>query len=119
MRTLLKGESLVPAWIRTLDRPAHTPVSLLTILSWLCYSINLVKKKQFYSLDPVTLACVALSIYACNWQNCVVSYRMWLVLLLFFVILGLFAYYDTRKPKNFPPGKFIVIQCKDKLCYLK
>ncbi|PNF37031.1 putative cytochrome P450 303a1 [Cryptotermes secundus] len=29
---------------------------------------------------------------------------MWLVLLLFVIILGLFVYYDTKKPKNFPPG---------------
>ena len=29
---------------------------------------------------------------------------MWLAVLLFFFILGLFVYYDTRKPHNFPPG---------------
>ncbi|KAJ9580644.1 hypothetical protein L9F63_024179 [Diploptera punctata] len=29
---------------------------------------------------------------------------MWLAVVLFFFILGLFVYYDTRKPHNFPPG---------------
>ncbi|KDR10510.1 probable cytochrome P450 303a1 isoform X2 [Zootermopsis nevadensis] len=29
---------------------------------------------------------------------------MWLAVLLFVVILGLFIYLDTRKPKDFPPG---------------
>lgn len=31
---------------------------------------------------------------------------MWLAVLLFVVILGLFIYLDTRKPKDFPPGMF-------------
>ena len=29
---------------------------------------------------------------------------MWLAVVLFFFILGLFVYFDTRKPPNFPPG---------------
>lgn len=29
---------------------------------------------------------------------------MWLAVILFFGILGLLAYLDTRKPKKFPPG---------------
>lgn len=29
---------------------------------------------------------------------------MWFAILLFIVLLGLLAYLDTRKPKNFPPG---------------
>jgi hypothetical protein len=32
---------------------------------------------------------------------------MWLAVLLFVLILGIFIYYDTKKPKNFPPGMFI------------
>jgi hypothetical protein len=43
---------------------------------------------------------------------------MWLALLLFVVILGLFAYYDTRKPKNFPPGMFTMRQSEDCRYYL-
>nr|CAD7588588.1 unnamed protein product [Timema genevievae] len=31
---------------------------------------------------------------------------MWLAAILFLCILGLFAYLDTRKPRNFPPGGF-------------
>ena len=47
-----REKSLVPAGIRTMDGPAHTPVSLLTTLSWLCYWTHFIKKKPVSFTGP-------------------------------------------------------------------
>lgn len=40
---------------------------------------------------------------------------MWLAAIFFICILALLAYLDTRKPKNYPPGKKILINPTSKL----
>jgi len=42
-----REKSLVPTGIQTMDHPAHTLVSLLTTLSWLCYRNHFVKRASF------------------------------------------------------------------------